>query len=148
MKKFAIASVLALAAISASALEVGVTGTRDYAGANRNGAGITVGTQVAGFGLTAGFERTQVGEDQNRLSLVADKKVATLGPVDLTVRAGVAHLDNQTSKDGYALTAGVGASYSLTKATALTLAVDRQYGQDRVSQFDGNRVTVGIKTGF
>lgn len=148
MKKIAFATILAVATISASAVEVGLTATRDYAGVNRNGGGITIGTQVAGFGVTGGFERAQLGQDQTRFSVVADKQVATLGPVALTGRVGVAYLDNQTSRDGFALTAGVGANYVLTKSTTLTLAADHQYGQTRVGQFDGNRVTVGLKTGF
>ena len=58
MKKFAIASLIALAATAASALEVGVTATRDYSGEpNRNGAGLTVGQKYGAVGVTAGFER-------------------------------------------------------------------------------------------
>lgn len=148
MKKIVFASILALAAFSASALEIGVTGTRDYAGNNRTASGVTVGTSVAGFGVTGGFENTQRAENQNRLSLVADKQITKIGPVAMTGRVGVAYLDNTTSKDGYAMSVGVGASYPLTKSTALTLAVDHQYGQNRVSQFDGNRVTFGVKTSF
>jgi hypothetical protein len=77
MKKIAIASLIALAATTASALEVGVTTTREYIGTNSNGAGITVGEKFGKVGVTAGFERFTAGtNDQDRYSLVAGYDVA------------------------------------------------------------------------
>lgn len=150
MKKIAIASIIALAATTASALEVGVTGTRDYSGAeNRNGVGVTVGHNYGKVGVTAGFERATKGDnDQDRYSLVAGYDVAKLGPVTVTPKVGVAYLNNQIGENGYAMTVGVGASVPVTKQISLTADVARQYGQDRVNQFDGNRVTVGLKYRF
>ena len=147
MKKIVIATLLATAALAASALEVGVIGAREYTGTNSNGAGITLGTKLGSAGLTAGIERNDT-LDQTRLSVVADRSLTTIGPVTVLARAGVAHLNNKVGADGYALTVGAGAQYALTKSTAVTLAFDRQYGQDRVSVFDGNRVTLGLKTSF
>lgn len=145
MKKFAIASILAIAAMSASAVEVGVTATRDYAGTNRNGGGLTVGQSYGKVGVTAGFERfTSGANDQDRFSLVAGYDVAKVGPVTVTPKVGVAYLNNQTGADGYAMTVGVGASVPVTKQVSVGLDVARQYGQDRVNAFDGNRVTAGV----
>jgi len=101
MKKIVIATLLATAALTASALEVGIIGTTEYTGDNSNGGGITLGTKVGPVGLTASLEQ------------------------------------NDTLSQ-----------YPLTKSTAATLAFDRQYGQDRVQSFDGNRLTVGLKTSF
>jgi opacity protein-like surface antigen len=150
MKKIAIASIIALAATAASALEVGVAGTRDYSGAdNRNSTGVTLGQNFGKVGVSAGFERfTRGANDQDRYSLVAGYDVATLGPVTITPKLGVAYLNNQTGQDGYAMTVGVGASVPVTKSVSLTADVARQYGQDRVQAFDGNRVTVGVKYKF
>ena len=150
MKKILIATTIALAATAASALEVGVIGTRDYSGAeNRNGAGITLGHNYGKVGVTAGFERFTKGtNDQDRYSLVAGYDVAKLGPVTVTPKIGVAYLNNQTGEDGYAMTVGVGASVPVAKRVSLTADVARQYGQDRVQAFDGNRVTVGVKYSF
>ncbi len=149
MKKIAIASIIALAATAASALEVGVTGTRDYAGDNRNGAGFTVGHNYGKVGVAAGFERFTKGDnDQDRYSLVAGYDVVKVGPVTVTPKVGVAYLNNQVGENGYAMTVGVGASLPVTKQVSLTADVARQYGQDRVSQFDGDRVTVGLKYRF
>lgn len=149
MKKIAIATMIALAATAASALEVGVTSARDYAGTDRNAVGLTVGQKVGAVNLTAGFDRAIRGtNDQDRYSLVAGYDVAKLGPVSVAVKGGAAYLNNQTGKDGYAALVGVGASLPVAKKVALTLDATRQYGQDRVSSFDGNRVTAGIKYSF
>jgi len=149
MKKFAIATVIALAASAASALEVGVTTARDYAGTNRNAVGLTVGQKLGAATVTAGFDRATLGtNDQDRYSLVAGVDVAKLGPVSVAVKGGAAYLNNQTGQDGYAALVGVGATLPVNKKVALTLDATRQYGQDRVSQFDGNRVTAGVKYSF
>jgi hypothetical protein len=149
MKTLAIATVLALSATTASALEVGVTGTRDYAGTDRNFGGITVGESFGKFTATLGAERSTVGEvDQNRFSLVGGYDLFKVGPVTVAPRLGVAYLDNQSGEDGYAATVGVGATVPVTKQVSLGLAVDRQYGQDRVESFDGNRATVSVKYRF
>ncbi len=149
MKKFAIATVIALAATAASALEVGVTAGRDYAGSDRTATGLTLGQKVGAVNLTAGFDRaTQGTNDQDRYSLVAGYDVAKVGPVTVAVKAGAAYLNNQTGNDGYAALVGVGASLPVTKKVALTLDATRQYGQDRVKSLDGNRVTAGVKYSF
>lgn len=149
MKKFAIATAIALAATAASALEVGVITARDYASNNRNATGVTVGEKFGAVSMTAGFDRATLGaNDQDRYSVVAGVDVAKLGPVTVGVRAGGAYLNNQTSADGYAALVGVGASVAVTKTVSLTVDATRQYGQDRVQGFDGNRVTAGIKYRF
>lgn len=149
MKKFAIASMLAVAALSASAVEVGVTATRDYSGDNRNFGGVTLGQKYGAVGLTAGAERSSVGgNDQNRYSLVAGYDVAKAGVFTITPKVGVAYLDNQAGSNGYAMTVGAGVSVPVTQKVTVGLDVARQYGQDRVNQFDGNRVTVSTKYSF
>jgi opacity protein-like surface antigen len=149
MKKIVLASVLALAATAASAFEIGVTATRDYSGSDRNFGGVTLGQSFGKLNATIGAERSSVGDnDQNRFSLVGGYDLVKLGPVTVTPRLGVAYLNNQISDNGYAMTVGVGASVPVTKQVSVGLAFDRQYGQDRVNQFDGNRVTAAVKYRF
>jgi hypothetical protein len=148
MKKIALAA-LAAVSISASALEVGVNGVESTAGTNRYGYGLTVGQKMGDFGVTAGVSRFfRETNDQTRWSLVADKQVFALGPVGVTGRAGVAWLDNKTGNDGGAVTLGAGASVPVTKKVSVGVSVDHQFGQNRVSQFNGNIVTAGVKVGF
>ena len=148
MKKIAIASILALSAVAASAVEVGVTTTRDDTGA-RNATGFTVGNSYGRLGVTAGFERfTKGANDQDRYSLVAGYNVAKFGAVTITPKVGAAYLNNQRGADGYAMTVGVGASMPLTKQVTVGVDFARQYGQDRVQSFDGDRVTAGVTYRF
>lgn len=150
MKKFAFASLLAVAALSASAVEVGVTAVdQTTPNPNRYGYGVTVGENFGPYNLTAGVSRFyREANDQTRVSLVASREVYKVGPVGLSARAGYAYLNNQTGEDGSTLTVGVGASVPVAKNVTAGLSVDRQYGQNRVSQFDGNVITAGVKVGF
>jgi hypothetical protein len=149
MKKFAIATMITLAATAACALEVGVTAARDYAGPDRTATGVTVGEQFGAVTVTAGFDRaTQGTNDQDRYSLIAGYNVAKLGPVTVAVKGGAAYLNNQTGKDGYAALVGAGASLPVNKNVSLTVDTTRQFGQDRVNQFNGTRVTAGVKYSF
>ena len=180
MKKIAIASLIALLAASASALEIGVTVGNNYAknsasrahepiigpmqwsnGTDRTEYGITVGEKFGKVGITAGFARSNGGtpitiptdgpyrdQVQDRYSVVAGYDVAKVGSVTVTPTLGVAYLNNARDADGYAMTVGVGASVPVTKQISLTANYARQYGQDRVNQFDGNRVNVGVAYKF
>ena len=149
MKKILFAT-LATLAFSVSAVEVGVTGTRDYSGtSDRTGYGVTLGQKFGAVGVEAGYDRfTQSTNDQNRYSLVASYDVTKIGPVTIAVKGGVAYLDNQTVANGYAVTAGVGASVPVVKNLAATVDYRRQEGQSRVNAFDGNQVAVGLKYSF
>ena len=150
MKKFAIASILAVAAISASAVEVGITAVEQTTpNPNRYGYGVTVGENFGAYNVTAGVSRFyREANDQTRVTLVGSRNVYSVGPVSLSARAGVAYLNNQIGEDGSALLVGVGAQAPVAKNVAATLSVDRQYGQDRVNSFNGNVVTAGLKYSF
>jgi opacity protein-like surface antigen len=150
MKKIAIASIIAMAATAASALDVGVTTTADHSGVNKNtGYGVTVGKQAGALSVTGGFDRfTQGSNDQDRFSVVAGYDVAKFGPVTVTPKLGMAYLNNQSGADGYAMTVGIGASVPVTKRVAFTVDAARQYGQDRVRASDGNTITAGLKYKF
>jgi opacity protein-like surface antigen len=151
MKKTAIASLLAVAAFSASAVEVGLTAQRDYSQTpDRNGFGITVGQKFDKVSVTGGFERyTQNTNDTNRYSLVGGYDVAKFGDFTITPKIGVAYLDPTTTQNGWQGSVGVGASYSVTKTVALTADYRYQTAlQSRVDNFNGNVISAGIKVGF
>jgi opacity protein-like surface antigen len=150
MKKLAIASVLALAAFSASAVEVGVNGSYDFGGSNdRPGAGITIGQKYDKFGITAGFDRYTKGTDQNKWNLMGSYDVATVAGTTIAVKAGAMYIDNTGRvADGYAALVGAGASYPLSKTVALTADYRYQAGQSRVNQFNGSTVAFGAKYSF
>lgn len=150
MKKLAIASLLALAAFSASAVEIGVNGSYDFGGTNdRPGAGVTLGQKYGKFGVTAGFDRYTKDTDQNKWSLVGSYDVVTIAGATVAVKAGAAYLDNAGRvADGYAALIGAGVSYPLTKTVSLTADYRYQAGQSRVNQFNGDTVAFGAKYSF
>lgn len=130
-------------------------------GKNRTEYGITVGEKFGKVGLTAGFARSNGGSSitqptdgaykdqvQDRYSFVAGYDMAKIGRITVTPKLGVAYLNNARDTDGYAMTVGLGASVPVTKQISLTADYARQYGQDRVDQFNGNRVSVGAKYSF
>lgn len=149
MKQLAIAALLVLAAGSASAVEVGVSTSRDYSGADRNGLGVTVGESFGQFGVTAGFERFTRGPvDQDRYSVIGSYTAAKVGMVSVSALGGGAYLDNQRGANGYALVYGVGASLPVAKNVTAGVALTRQVGQDRVQSSDGNKLTASVKYSF
>lgn len=151
MKKIALATMLALAVGSASAVEVGVTANRDYSqNQDRNGFGVTVGEKFGKTSVTGGFERyTQNANDTNRYSLVGGYDVAKFGPVTITPKVGVAYIDPTTTANGWQGSVGVGASYAINKTTSLTADYRYQTAlQTRVENFNGNVISAGVKVSF
>jgi opacity protein-like surface antigen len=151
MKKIALATLLALAVGSASAVELGVTTQRDYSQTpNRNGFGITLGEKFGKTSVTGGFERyTQNANDTNRYSVVGGYDVAKFGNVTITPKIGVAYIDPTTTSNGWQGSVGVGASYAVTKNVALTADYRYQTAlQTRVDNFNGNVISAGVKVGF
>lgn len=151
MKKIALATVLALAAGVASAVELGVTANRDYSqNQDRNGFGITVGQKFDKVGVTAGFERyTQNTNDLDRYSVVGGYDVAKIGGLTITPKVGVAYLNPQTTANGWQASVGAGVSYAVTKTVALTADYRYQTSlQNRVENFNGNVISGGVKVSF
>lgn len=130
-------------------------------GVDRTEYGVTVGEKFGRVGITAGFARSNGGSSitqptdgaykdqvQDRYSLVAGYDIAKIATITITPKLGVAYLNNARDTDGYAMTVGVGANIPVTKQVSLTADVARQYGQDRVNQFNGTRITAGLKYSF
>jgi hypothetical protein len=149
MKKIAIATLLAVMAATAGAVEVGVTAARDYAGADRDAYGVTLGQSFGKVGVTAGFDRATKGaNNQDRYTVVGSYDVAKLGSATVAVKAGGAYLNNQTGADGYALLVGAGVSIPVASKVSVGLDYTRQEGQHRVRASDGDRLTASVKYAF
>lgn len=150
MKKAAIAFLLATICSTASAYELGLSTVRDLSGGeNRNGVGVTIGKKMDKIGLTMGVEQFSKGSnDQTRFSLVAGYDVLTFNKVTITPKVGIAYLNNQEGSSGMGSTVGVGASVPLLEGINLNFDFARQYTQDRVGSFEGNRVSAGLSYRF
>jgi hypothetical protein len=143
------ASFLALAISSASAFEVGVQVGRDFAGDNRNYGGVTVGQNVGPVSVSAGYQRTAVGDNnQNRWSLVGGYDLLKVSSVQITPTVGVAYLNNQTGSNGLAMTFGAEVSMPITKNLEGVVDYTYQMGQSRVNQYNGGRVGAGVRFNF
>ena len=148
MKKFAIMAVLVVATASASAIEVGIRGVHTSKSSG-DMVGVTVGQSFGAFGAEAAYDRTTRGAaNVNRWSLVGTVPVAKYAGVSFAAKAGAVFVDPSVSKNGYAVVAGVGASYPLTKNVSLVADYAYQVGQDRVRSFNGNQVSAGVKVSF
>jgi opacity protein-like surface antigen len=148
MKKFAIATALALAAVTASAVEVGVTGSEDFANKDRSGWGVTVGEHFGKFSVTGGFDRYSSGNDLDKYSVVGGYDVAKIGTTTLTAKLGAAYLNQKTGSDGYAALVGAGVSIPVTSKVSATVDYRYQAGQSRVNNLNGSTVLVGAKYSF
>lgn len=149
MKKLIVCTVLGLAAVSASALEMTVSAGRDFADVGRGYGGVTVGQAIGGATVSLGYQRTAVGtNDQNRFSLTGGYDVVKVGPVLVTPTVGLAYVNNKTSDNGVAITAGVELSMPVYKKVEAVLDYSYQLGQNRISSSDGGRVAVGVRYPF
>ena len=183
MKKFGIATLTALAALTASATEVGITAGTNYhqsapygfgngcgfvagpstctRGENRDEYGVTIGEKFGKYNVTAGLARstggspvtkitsgTQPDHTQTKLSLVGGYDIGAIGPVTFTAKVGGAYLDNTHEKDGFATTLGAGVSVPLTQKVGFGIDYARQWGQQAVSQYNGNRLNASLKYTF
>ena len=149
MKKVLVGSVIALAALSVSAVELGVNVARDFGNTPRNSVGLTVGKTFGPVNVGLGFNRsTDTQNNQNRFSLAGGVNLMKLGPVLVTPNVSFAYLSNSLSADGYAMTAGVDFSMPLTKRLDGYVDYSHQFGQDRVSRFDGGALTAGVRYKF
>lgn len=149
MKKLVIMAALAVAAVSASAVELGARGTFSSADNMADSAGVTVGQKFGKFGVEGAFDRTTRGVNSvNRWSLAGSYDLVKLGPVMLAATAGVATIDPTNSASGGAVTVGANASFPLTKQVSLVGGYYYQSGADRISFADGNYFTVGAKFSF
>jgi opacity protein-like surface antigen len=152
MKKIALATLLALAAVSASAVEIGVVGGTDFVtgGTNYGTAGITVGEHFGSFSVTADALR-QTKNNTNKYDLLAGYDIAKIGSATLTAKAGVAYIDNSWVKGDNRYAGVVGAGVSIPVTSKVSATVDYRYTdtKDAVSKYQqGNTVLVGAKYAF
>lgn len=147
MKKLVIMSVLAVAAVSASAVDFGVRGTHTV-DAVADSMGVTVGQKFGAIGVEGSFDRATRGStNTNRFGLVGSYDMVKVVGVTIAPKVGVAFVD-PNGVNGYAVTVGVGASYPLLKNVSLVADYSYQRGQDRVRAFNGNQVSAGVKYSF
>lgn len=150
MKKIVIATFLALAALSASAIEVGVSAAQDRA-LDDTGVRLTAGSAALPMGLKGSLEVTRIDAGSKQLTqygVVASREITKLGVVSVGAKVGASYLDRNFGERGYVATVGVGATMPLNQKLDLTVGAERRYGQDRVADLNGNTLTAGLSYKF
>lgn len=144
MKKLVIMTALAIAAISASAVEVGLRGTFSSADNMADSVGVTLGQKYGKFGVEGAFDRTTRGAvNVNRWSAVGSYDLAVFKKAVIAPKLGYAYITPAVGDNGGAWTFGVGTSYPVYKQVSLTADYYYQIGQARVDAFNGNYFVVG-----
>lgn len=156
MKKTLLATMLAVLAVSASAVEVGVIGGVTYHSGihDSNQAGVTIGEKFGPFGATVEADHNytmKTATNADRYSLIGSYDVVKLGPAQVAVKAGVDYLSQRSDSalsPGYGLMAGVGASVPVAGKVSATVDYRYDAGQSRVKALNGSQVLFGVKYAF
>lgn len=148
MKKTLIAAAFAMVASTASALDVTVGANRDL-DAKRNGAGISVGKSVGGFGVSAGVDRfNYVRGDVDLYSITVGRELVKVMGVSIAAQTGLAYNRSQIGANGWAIQPGLSFTVPVTKQIAVVTDVRRQFGESKVKYMNGNALSVGLKVLF
>jgi opacity protein-like surface antigen len=149
MKKIALATLLALAAATASAVEIGVVGSSDLKDGSHNtrdGFGLTVGQHFGAFSATAEADR-YIKNNTNKYSIIGGYDVTKIGTATLTAKVGATYVD-PTGKNGYAGLVGAGVSVPVTSKVSATIDYRYQAGDKNAKWDNGSTVLAGAKYSF
>lgn len=146
MKKVIIAGILASTVGLASAAEVSV-------GAVYDGKVEHYGTRVSvsgpSFGLvTPKASATYITNFYTRYAVGGDVNLVEIASVKLGATASGVYQNSHNDVNGYGLTAGLKATYDITKNIALTGGVERFYGQDRIKAYNGTTTSLSVSYKF
>ena len=153
MKKLVITMLLSLTALATFATDIAVhagrIGGTNTSSVGATGTGITIGQQFGIVKTELSYDRALMGDSSlSRYSVVAAYDLAKLASTTVSVKLGAAYIDPTVGTNGYAALFGASVSYSLTKSVALVGDYAYQLGQDRVSTFNGNTLSAGVKYSF
>jgi len=149
MKKTLLAVALLATLGVANALDLGITGGRDYATPHSNDYGISLGQQFGKYSLTGEIESVKhTGVKEVRYDLLGGYDLYNFKGNTLTAKIGGAYIKNEGVKSGYAGLAGLGLTVPVAKNVALTADYRYQQTQKRIDTYTGNSVTAGIKVSF
>lgn len=146
MKKSILAVVLALVALSASAVDLSISNGRDYK-VDKDYVKASLGTDFLGLKAAATFQTVDKGYKafgaQLSKSFDTPIKDLSVGPV-----VGAQYFNPQTGAGGYVASAGAVASYALNKTAAVTLDFARRFDMNSTTNFGGNQAGLGLAISF
>lgn len=147
MKKLILGTILAATMSIAMATDVGVSAVSDT-NVNKSGVRVTLaGPQV--LGKATQLSVTSINDAYIRYGIGADYSVLKHGPIDVSLTGAGVYQDTRSGGvNGYGLTVGTKATYTLSKNVDLVGSVERFIGQERVSDKNGNVVAMGLVAKF
>lgn len=146
MKKYIIAGILATTVGVAAAAEVSVGGVYDGK-AEQYGTRVSVSGPSFGV-VTSKASATYITNFYTRYAVGADVNVISVMSVKLGATASGVYQNSHNDVDGYGVTAGLKATYDITKNIALTGGVERFYGQDRIKAYNGTTTSLSVSYKF
>lgn len=141
MKKFIIATALTTTAMIASAADVGLSTVHDF----------TVdktGIKVSGSAYNLNLSATHVDGAYTRYAVAKEATLTKLGPVSVGASLGGVYQNTHSGVSGYGFTAGLKATYPVTKSVTVTAGLDRFFGQERIEAYNGAVTSVGVSVKF
>jgi outer membrane autotransporter protein len=149
MKKLAIATLFALAAGTASAVDVGVVGGTDVQhGTTVDSYGLTASQHFGPLSATVGVDR-ETNSDTTKFSLLGGYDFYKFGSATVAAKVGVARVvNNEDDAKGYATLVGAGVTVPVSKHVGLTVDYRYQFGQAAIKDLNGSTVLVGAKYSF
>jgi len=155
MKKTLLAILMLALAGSAFALDVGVVGGSNY-GLDRNYGGVTVGQDLGvlgqnftKFGVEAGFERGTDGlQNLNTWTATGSYFLGKAYGAGFAVKAGVAYIDPEYSRNGWAGRVGAGVSFPITPKVSIGADYAYQFAEAAITKQSGNLLSLNAKYKF
>lgn len=148
MKKtiLALSLSLALLATNAFATDFTIAGVRDM-NTDKNGvrAVVSVGSV---FGVTPHLSATRVRDVYDRYAVGTDLKLIDVAGLQLSATGDVVYQNSSVGDSGYGLVGGAKVTYALTPTFGVVAGFERFFGQDKVSGYNGNVASVGLKASF
>jgi hypothetical protein len=144
--------ILALATLAAASSVIAADVTAGYGrnfGSDETASSIAIGKQFADFRGEVSLARVVTDRrTANIISFSATNPLTTVGGVSLATKVGVSYVAPLNAVNGYALSAGLEATYPLAKNVTAVATLERVEGQKRINHVDGNQFTVGLRSSF
>lgn len=146
MKKIVIAGILASAFGIASAAEVSVGGAYDYK-SEQWGTRVTASAGKLGP-IVPQVSVTQISNRYTRYAVGTNVDLAQVGNLKVGAGAAGVYQNSFVGDNGYGVTAGLNATYAVTKDFSVVGSIEKFYGQERIKAYDGTVASIGVAYKF
>lgn len=148
MKKLFMVAMLAVAATTASAAEIGVRAVHAH-GPTPDMLGVTLGNKFSAGNVQVAFDRSTRGTGTlNRVSVLGEQDLFKVNTLNISAKGGLVHVDPSLGKSGTGVVLGVSATHPLSNKLSLVVDYQYQYGEKSITKYNGNMVSAGLNVKF